>query len=202
MDTYDLQNMMMLYSESDSEVYQALLNKKDWINNVYYVKGHLDTKEDSRKRIHYLFIEALLDDVLLFRLLNKNDVHDYRLDIWNEQYRILDLYEKRPHDCPFAVAYDFSNLDRQAYNMLMPNFYFGHNINTIDDGQTTITSLLKILLRKNHPFILLEESNLLDDVFYAPILKEIIINPQCDKILQEELISIAQEKNITITYNS
>ncbi len=202
MEIDDLKNMLMLYSDLDDEVYQALNNKKNWILHSYYVKGHLSTSEDHFHRLHYVLIEAMLDDVLLFRELNAEDVKDSeRLPLWRNQYKILDLYEEIPTDAPFVIEYDFSLLDRQAYNALMPNFYFGHEIEAEDDHQSSIVSLLKMLLNKDHPFILLENSLLINNSFFAPIISKIIVFQTASKELQEELKAISLEKEIDFEYH-
>ena len=62
----DLENMEMLYGDKDEDVYKALSLKQNWINGLFFVKGHINTSLDSKGRVHYPLIEALIDEVLLF----------------------------------------------------------------------------------------------------------------------------------------
>lgn len=192
----DLLNMELLYSEKDEDVYKALTLKQNWINGMFFVKGNIDTSLDSKGRIHYPFIEALIDDVLLFSSIKVDDKK--RESIWNEKYRVLELSYGLEKDAPFAVIYDFNKLDRLGYNSLMPNFYRTIGEDCFDKGSEDITDLIRLLMQKENgkAFLLVEKENLINDVFYAPIMVKIIAFPGASDELKEELQNIAKEKDI------
>lgn len=197
----EVENAYRLYSENEEEVMQALYEKKDWILSSFYVKGNIDTILDRRGRTHYPFIEALLDDVLLFSPItftNEIQNQEERLQSWNERFQILDVYEQEPKDAPFVAVYDFTLLDRQAYNALMPNFYHGLEETLEDEKTDDILDLLRLLFQKEkgNSFLLLDKSALLNQAFFAPVLTKIIAFPSASEELKEELLSIASEKNI------
>ena len=192
----DLLNMEMLYGESDENVYKALSDKQSWINGCFFVKGHIDTILDSKGRVHYPLIEALIDEVLSF---SKIEIEDKRREaIWNERFRVLELSYSIEKDAPYAIVYDFNKLDRHGYNNLMPNFYRTLGEDCFDKGTEDITDLLRILMskEKGKAFILVEKENLLNDVFYAPLLVKLIAFPSASDELKEELQTIAKEKDI------
>lgn len=197
----ELENACHLYSEKDEDVLNALREKKDWILKTFYVKGNIDTCLDSRGRVHYPMIEALLDDVLLFYPLEipfMMEDKEKRLSSWNERFEILDLYEEEPQDAPFVLEYDFNLLDRQAYNALMPNFYHGVDMVFENQNSEEVLDLLRVLFqkKKGNNFILLDQSALIRHAFFAPILTKIIAYPLASEELKEELKSIAKEKEI------
>lgn len=192
----DLLNMELLYSENDEDVYKALSLKQNWINGMFFIKGNIDTSLDSKGRIHYPFIEALIDDVLLFSPIEVEDKE--REAKWNEKYRMLELSYSLEKDAPFVAVYDFNKLDRLGYNSLMPNFYRAVGENCFDKGSDDITDLIRILMQKENgkAFFLIEKENLINDVFYAPLLVKLIAFPSASDELKEELKTIAEEKEI------
>ena len=80
----------------------------------------------------------------------------------------------------------------------MPNFYRTLGEDCFDKGTEDITDLLRILMskEKGKAFILVEKENLLNDVFYAPLLVKLIAFPSASDELKEELQTIAKEKDI------
>ena len=192
----DLENMEMLYGDKDEDVYKALSLKQNWINGLFFVKGHINTSLDSKGRVHYPLIEALIDEVLLFSNIEIEDKR--REEIWNERFRVLELSYGAIKDAPYVIVYDFNKLDRHGYNALMPNFYRTLGEECFDKGTEDITDLLRILMQKEKgkAFILVEKENLINDVFYAPLLVKLIAFPSASEELKEELQTIAKEKDI------
>ena len=192
----DIWNLEMLYGDKDEDVYKALSLKQNWIMGSFFMRGHIDTILDAKGRVHYPLIEALIDEVLLF---SKIEIEDKRREaIWNERFRVLELSYCIEKDAPFAIVYDFNKLDRHGYNNLMPNFYRTIGEESVEKGSEDITDLIKILMskEKGKAFILVEKENLLNDVFYAPLLVKLIAFPSASDELKEELQTIAKEKEI------
>ena len=210
----DLEIFNNLYGDDDELVFQALSAKKDWMFiKSLYVKGHINIKKDDKGLIHYPFIESMLDDTLLFedfKVINEEVKalnNDEQIEkILNERFAYLNLYEYVDGSAPFFVEYDFNLIDNNMFNMLFPNFFRKHNINSWDIDIEAINNLsseslieyLKLALvgKEGEHIIVMEKSNLINGVFFAPIAKKIIAKKNIDEELKVELKTIAEEKEM------
>ena len=210
----DLEIFNNLYGDDDELVFKALSAKKDWMfEKPLFVKGHINIKKDNKGLIHYPFIESMLDDTLLFedfKVLNEevNSLNNNEQieKVLNEHFAYLNLYEKVDDSTPFFVEYDFNLIDNNMFNMLFPNFFRKHSINlwNIDfEKINNITSeslieYLKLALvgKEGEHVIVMEKSNLINGVFFAPIAKRIIAQNNIDEELKLELKTIAEEKEM------
>ena len=90
--------------------------------------------------------------------------------------------------------------------MLFPNFFRKHNINSWDIDIEAINNLsseslieyLKLALvgKEGEHIIVMEKSNLINGVFFAPIAKKIIAKKNIEEELKLELKTIAEEKEM------
>ncbi|MGM9858995.1 MAG: hypothetical protein ACI311_07115 [Bacilli bacterium] len=210
----DLEIFNNLYGEDDELVFKALSAKKDWMFlKPLYAKGHINTKLDSKGLLHYPFIESMLDDTLLFedfkvsdeevKVLNNSDQIE---QILNERFAYLNLYEKVDDSAPFFVEYDFNLIDNNMFNMLFPNFFRKHNIKSWEVDFEKINNLtfdslieylkLSLVGKEGEHVIVMEKTNLINGVFFAPIAKKIIAYKDIDEELKLELKTIAEEKEM------
>ena len=118
-----LDNIRRLFSDKNEEIYQALLEKKDWIFQSFYCIGSFDSNRDA---------EDIIEGKLRFRklYLNPDEFSDHGNYLMTEeilrQFRFLYLYKNIP-DCEsgdeFIIRYDFRKLNDREYMMLFPNLY-------------------------------------------------------------------------------
>lgn len=118
-----LNNIRRLFSDKNEEIYQALLEKKDWIFQEYYCIGSFDSNQD---------VEDIIDGKLRLRKLyiDPQQFSDReKLSMTEEtlkQFRFLYLYRNLPkceHSDEFVIRYDFRKLNDREYKMLFPNLY-------------------------------------------------------------------------------
>lgn len=213
MELDDLKIFEDLYSDNDATVFQALSMKKDWMfENLLYAKGDINICLDSKGLVHYPCIEALLDDTLLFEDLIINKEHledeDLRRNIEvniNDSFQFLHLYEDIDESAPFWIEYDFNLIDNNGFNCLFPNFFRKHDLDfwkIEKDGETLLGNDIEQLKyamigNEGESVIIMDKCNLINGVFFAPILKKIIAKSSADEELKTELKQIAEEKNIS-----
>lgn len=188
-----LDNFYRLFSENDQEVYKAVLEKKDWILAPLYLPGDLSMSKDKEGKNHFLALEALFDDVLLFKSLDDKRVSNFRYVKFKKSIK----GNSHPH---FYIEYDFNKIDQKGYQTVVANFYPCLNKKNleIDKDSNDIKELLKIFMigEENEAVIVLEESNLLNNAFFAPIMKRVIVSETAPMEVKEVLIKLAEEKDI------
>src|SRR5574344_558740 len=127
MDAYQIyQNFIELFSSSDEERYEALLFKKEWILDKFYVPYTFDYANGKAGRE----IECLIHFMLPFRQLTTLSVETKEsinaVKKFNDKYRRLKIYHKLPrryHKDTFFVEIDFKKLDRDDYKVLVASFF-------------------------------------------------------------------------------
>ena len=188
-----LDNFYRLFSENDQEVYKAVLEKKDWILIPLFLPGDLSISKDEEGKNHFFALEALFNDVLLFKSLDDKRVSNFRYVKFKKRI----TGNTHPH---FYVEYDFNKIDQKGYQTVVANFY--HCLNKkeleINKNSDDIKELLKLFMigEENEAVIVLEESNLLNNAFFAPIMKRVIVSESAPMEVKEVLIKLAEEKNI------
>ncbi len=208
-----LKNLIDLFSDEDPVVYKAVRQKKDWLFVPLFLRGDLEQVKDSQGLLHYRKIEAIYDDVLPFEkpLLPKelllSDEKKKELDSAFEDYRVLKL-ETDPNnlkDAPFFAEYDFTKIDQRGYHALLANFFpclsmEELEISPTDDFSLVVNQLKPLMVGPKGQCVLILESHLLiQDSFYAPVLRKIHANPCSSLELREELRQICKEKGIIYT---
>lgn len=131
MDQYQIvDNLMDLYSNDEEVRLEALLAKKEWILDRFYVPYSLlplEQDDDGVSDLHALKNKALpfhkftLKGVMTKSLLSLSER-------FNQRYRRLKIYEslpnKRSHHHIFYVLVDFRKIDRDEYKVLLPLFFY------------------------------------------------------------------------------
>jgi hypothetical protein len=208
-----LKNLLDLFSDEDPVIYKAIRQKKDWLFVPLFLRGDLDQIKDIQGLLHFRKIEALLDDVLPFEKpripeeISLSNEKRKELDSAYEGYRVLRL-ETDIHtlkDAPFFAEYDFTQIDQRGYHALLANFYPCLSAEELeikpDDDYSMVVNQLKPLMvgPKGQCILILESHLLIQDSFYAPVLRKIHANPVSSLELREELRQICKEKGIIYT---
>ncbi len=208
-----LQNLMDLFSDEDPIIYKAVRQKKDWLFVPLFLRGDINQVADSQGLIHYRKIEALVDDVLPFEKavlpeeLSLSSDKEAEIKSAYKAYRVLRL-ETDPtmlSDAPFFVEYDFTKIDQRGYHALLANFFPCLSVEELDikasDDFSKVVNQLKPLMVGPHGqcVLILENHLLIQDSFYAPVLRKIHANPSSSLELREELRQICKEKGIIYT---
>ena len=68
--TKDIKNLDLLFSENQREIYEGLLEKKDWINRKLILNGCLDYYIDDENRKRFILLENIFDNVVAFQPVN------------------------------------------------------------------------------------------------------------------------------------
>lgn len=164
-----------LFSDDDETRLQALLAKKDWILDRFYVPYSLASKPSESTCSD---LECLMHQALPFHQLPLPRVATKRSaavnQIFNDRYRLLRLYEALPRQRPspdvFYVEVNFNLLEKEDYKALMPNFFYCLGKTTLgrfDYPQNDIRSvLLPALLGTSEEAVLILERKLLERGFY------------------------------------
>lgn len=188
-----LDNYYRLFSENDQEVYQAVLEKKDWILVPLYLPGDLSMEKDEEGKNHFFALEALFNDVLLFKSLGDERLKQYRYVKFKKSL----IGNNHPH---FYIEYDFNKIDQKGYQTVVANFYHCLNKKELEINKESddVKELLKLFMigEENEAVIVLEESNLLNNAFFAPIIKRIIVSDLAPHEVKEVLIKLANEKDV------
>ena len=209
----DLDIFNNLYGDDDELVFKALTAKKDWMFEKYlYAKGHINTTFDSNGRVHYPFIESMLDETLLFEDVKINDsslltdVLKIQVEsLLNDHFQFLNLYDSIDGSAPFYVEYDFDLIDNNGFNILFPNFFRKHDfefwnidLERIKEKTDDVVEQLKLAFVGNEGeyVIVMDKINLINNALFAPVARKIIARSDIEEELKIELKSIAEEKEI------
>ncbi len=208
-----LKNFLELFSEDDQTIYQALLAKKDWLFVPLFLKGNLNQIIDSQGLKHFRLIEALYDDVLPFDkaiLVNESEYSLQQRRALNEAYenfRVLSLETDRKSmdGAPFFAEYDFTKIDQRGYHALLANFFpclrkEELEIDPLADMSLAVNQLRPLMIGPKGRYVLILESHLLiQDAFYAPILRKIHVAVSASDELKDEFRHLCKEKGIIYT---
>ncbi|HBD06469.1 MAG TPA: hypothetical protein DCY93_03560 [Firmicutes bacterium] len=128
MDQYQiLDNLMDLYSADEDVRLEALLAKKEWILDRFYVPYSLISTGEEE----YSDLLALKNKALPFHKITlKGVTTKYLVNIvetFNRRFRRLRMYENLPSRSQrhiFYVQVDFRKLDKDDYKVLVPLFFY------------------------------------------------------------------------------
>lgn len=208
---HDIELLERLFSDDDMEVYKAILEKRSWINRKVILNGCLDYYIDENNKKRFFFLENLFDNVVAFHPVSyKGEKFDKaRLEGVNAQLSLFNKVNFKTKidlrdDAPFYVEYDLTKIDDMAYKILFPNFYFNHkeedfNINYKDfplDAKDVIK--LAMIGNEEEVCIVLEESELINGVFFLPVVSKIYIAKPIEEDLFKELQYYCESNNATL----
>lgn len=177
----NLMNFKNLFSNNKEIIYQALLEKKDWINGVFYSDYSFEKKIENGKEI-YEDLFSLLNNSLLLKD-DKNAEFAYRYFNKTKEY-----VKEEGH---FLVGYDFSKLDINSYKELFANFYpcieQQDFINFNDDVQN---QLEKLMISNDDYVLILDKHNLFNNGYPIKVLCKIMYHR--DYINGEKLATLKE----------
>lgn len=188
-----LDNFNRLFSDDDQIVYQAILEKKDWICCPLYLPGNLDITIDEQGKKHFKFLESLFDNVILFKKSKNELASNFRYvkfltSIINEE------------EAMFYIEYDFTRIDEKGYRAVVANYYPCLNEEElhIDYSSKDTKEALKTMMigENNESVIILDENALINDAFFAPIIRKIFVKESAPKEVKEVLINLAVDKDV------
>lgn len=187
-----LDNFNRLFSDDDKIVYQAILEKKDWICRPLYLPGNLDITIDEQGKKHFKFLESLFDNVILFKKSKNELANNFRYvkfsnDLSNEE-------------ALFFIEYDFTRIDEKGYHAIVANYYpcLSEEELHIDYSSKSVKEILKTMMigENNESVIILDQSALINDAFFAPIIRKVLVKESAPKEVKEVLINLAVDKDV------
>ena len=187
-----LDNFNRLFSDDDKVVYQAILEKKDWLFHPLYLSGNLDITLDEQGKKHFKFLESLFDNVILFKKSKNELANNFRYvkfsnDLSNEE-------------ALFFIEYDFTRIDEKGYRAVVANYYpcLSEEELHIDYSSKSVKEVLKTMMigESNESVIILDQSALINDAFFAPIIRKIFVKESAPKEVKEVLINLAVDKDV------
>lgn len=128
MDQYQvIDNLIDLYSDDEELRLEALLAKKEWIIDRFYVPFSIKPAAEGE----YSDLQALKNLSLPFHKMSTGGVltavEKQMAERFNTKFRRLRLYEhlpERTHKHIFYAQVNFHKLDKDDYKILVPNFYY------------------------------------------------------------------------------
>lgn len=206
----DIKNLHNLFSDDDKVLYSAIIEKKDWINRKLIVEGNtIPVMIDGK--IHYPFIENLLDRVIEFENVSyfNNILDEKYVSQCNELIKNFSVatFKKNvnlDNECPIYVEYDFSKIDEEGYKVLVANCFYKHKENDLEidykNIQSSALDQLKLCLigEEDEMCLVLDKQNLIKNKFFAPIVSKIYVAKKIDDELAEELYNFAKNNDIVI----
>lgn len=187
-----LDNFNRLFSDDDKIVYQAILEKKDWLFHPLYLPGNLDITLDEQGKKHFKFLESLFDNVILFKKSKNELANNFRYvkfsnDLSNEE-------------ALFFIEYDFTRIDEKGYHAIVANYYpcLSEEELHIDYSSKSVKEILKTMMigENNESVIILDENALINDAFFAPIIRKVLVKESAPKEVKEVLINLAVDKDV------
>lgn len=205
----DLENLTLLFSDNEKDIYKALLDKKDWINTKLILEGNLDYYIDENNIRRFPFLENLFDNVVKFNFVyyQNNDLSEEKNKHINKHLREFKrcVFKTKiilNDNAPFYVEYDFNKLDALGYKSLVANFYNMHkekdlNINFNNDEINSI-DLIKICMIGSDfdKCIILSNDSLINDVYFLPIVSKIYIAKPIEEDLYKELEIYCKDNDV------
>ena len=187
---YYLKNFKNLFSDDKKVIYQALMEKKDWINNVFYTDYSFSmTLKDGKEEYQELF--SILNNSLLLKS-DKNSDFSYRYFNQDKKY-----VQKEGH---FLVAIDFTKLDEKSYKELFANFFRCISENEkVSFNDQIQDELVDIMVSEDDYVLILDNANLINHCYPLSLFKEIIYDKNyIDDLKLEALKEIASSFEIEV----
>lgn len=128
MDQYQIvDNLINLCSDDDELRLEALLSKKEWILDKFYVPYSLNPATEGE----YCDLHALKNLALPFHKLVEHGIQNAKnvelIETFNKKFRWVRLYQCLPERTKKHIFYaevDFRKLDKADYKVLLPYFFY------------------------------------------------------------------------------
>ncbi len=201
-----------LYCGTREVAIEAINKKRLWIENKFFVKGNIDSIKDSEELIHYPFIEALFDNVLLFSSVNIKPSQDFSekecktINETSKDLAVLNLYNHCDFDKEtlFYVEYNFSKIELSAYHNFVANIFhkIPYRLLNIDKSKLNEcgVDLIKSLVAGNigESILIISKDKLVNMCYDCHILEKIYYRRGIEKDLIESLIEIANKNDVEL----
>lgn len=207
----DLENLKLLFSDNEKDIYKALLDKKDWINTKLILEGNLDYYFDEKNIKRFPFLENLFDNVVKFnyvcyqnKSLSEEDNKHINEHLKEFKRAIFKTKIELNSNAPFYVEYDFNKLDELGYKALVANFYSMHKEDDLDinlkNKELEPIDLIKICMigREIDKCIILSNESLINDVYFLPIVSKIYIAKPIEEDLYRELEIYCKDNDVSM----
>lgn len=177
-----LSNFNKLFSDNDQDVYQAVLEKKDWILNRYYIIGtysnntYIEDCFEGRLRFSKLMINSSLFDF-------NGQITEEKNKIFNERYRVCYLNNNLPEldDVnDFIIEINFNKLNDSQYRELFANFYPCLDEKEIKKAYRGNDLLLAMNKNIGDNVLIMDIFNLIDGCYNCRVIESIFIHRNAD----------------------
>lgn len=199
-----LVNLRNLFSEDDLVVFEALKEKKDWINNSFYIVCSLKDNRD---------IEDIIEGRIRFRSLFVNpeycldNEHNKRVNEDFSTFKVLYLYNDLPtylEEDEFIVRLNFAKLLDKEYRMLFANFYpcLEKEDILVSENDEMISLLKKGMdLYLGDNVIIMANYDLDNSCFSCNVVDQIIVNEKVNDGYIIHLKLLAEKMKISLIEN-
>lgn len=201
-----------LYLGTREEAINAINEKRLWIENKFFVKGNIDSIKDKDGLIHYPFIEALYDNVLLFSNVSIHDSKDFTdeecktINEKSSNLAVLNLYNHCDFkdDTLFYVEYNFCRIELSAYHEFVANIFHKIPYGLLNIDKTKLNDggvdLIKSLIsgQLGESILIVSKDKLVNMCYDCHILERIVYRKGIDKDLIESLKEIANQHHIEL----
>lgn len=195
MDQYQIiENLIDLYSPDDEVRLEALLAKKEWILDRFYVPySILPTSEDGYSDLYALKNQALaFHKINLPNITNKSTAN--MIERFNSRFKLLKLYEnlpERPHKHIFYAKVNFRRLDKDEYKVLVPYFFYCLDPEIVKDSNIP-NDIRKVIAyaisgEETEAVQIIDNKNLDKNIFKIDCFEKIYVY---DDLTQNEIASI------------
>ena len=196
----EIENFINLFSNDRKVLYSALIEKKDWILDKYYIDLDFTPTIENGLEI-YPSVFALLDGGVYLSPCISEDPNINNLVSLTSYLNLFDKKHipfKKGH---FFVGLDFRKIDDKVYKELFPNFYYKFNegefIKTEDELINAYASFM--IGKKGEYVLLLPKDRLLNNVYPLEIAFEVIYKKENLSASQiEALKEFASRMHITL----
>lgn len=208
MDQFQIyENFINLFSNDEEIRFNALLGKRDWILNRYYIAFNFANRgsEDS-----YSDLECLSRQALPFKHLNQprlvNTSLANRIAKFNKKFRIIKLYDTlpdRPNKDTFFVEVNFKKLDKSDYKTLVSNFFYCLNKSYLNIKQFLANDIRSLLLpaligNDNESVIVLDNKYLEKNIFKIDGMTKIYLYDDISEKMEDVIEKIVKYTNLKV----
>ncbi len=185
-----------LYSDDRVKVYNALMAKKNWILDQYYLAIDFSpTINDNKKTYPQLY--AIIDEGIYFKKCHSDNMNYQK---YFDNLSSIDLVKKQNivlEKSKFYLGLDFKKIDDNVYKLLFPNFYFkGSSKEFLGIDDPFLKAFSSLLIGNNdEATIILSNDQLLNGILPLKIANEIIIKKEL--LTKEEYETILEISNKT-----
>jgi len=199
-----IKNFFDLFSDDEKVLYQALIQKKDWILKEFYIVFNFENAGELEAIAQgHLHFKKLLIDPNLFD--GNNDKATLMSESFNRNYRVIYLNDEMPFfdsENEFCIKFDFNKLSDREYKILFANFYPCVDEKVIIDNYHEDDASLLLLSMNNFigdNVLIMDKTYLTDnDEFACNVVSKVIYNSKLQDRFKAVLISLKDVLHIDL----